>query len=146
MSKKNKPLAATDKEPALDISSMIDVSFLLLIFFLLTSTLDPKETDLGMALPTATTCGPGLPVEVLQIQVQADGGIFVNGITLDTDVNQRNLPLLEDKLKQYKAASDLLSTQPLITVLADDASKGQRFIDVLNTLAKVEIKHFTIGL
>ena len=65
---------------------------------------------------------------------------------MDTNIKQRNLSLLEGKLKQYKAASELMSTQPIITVLADNESKGQRFIDVLNTLAKVEIKHFTIGL
>jgi hypothetical protein len=37
-------------QPALDISSLIDVCFLLLIYFLVTSTITPRETDLGMAL------------------------------------------------------------------------------------------------
>ena len=40
-------------EPELDISSLIDVCFLLLIYFLVTSTITPREQDLGMSLPAA---------------------------------------------------------------------------------------------
>lgn len=144
MSKKFKPQAPIDKEPNLDMSSMIDVSFLLLIFFLLTSTLDPKEGDLGMKLPGPPT-GPieGFDIN-MEIEIQANGSIIVDRTTLDTDTTQRQLPLLDEKLKQYKAASDLLSTEPLILVQADDNVPGQRFVDVLNALAKVEIKNVTI--
>ncbi len=41
-----------DDEPALDISSLIDVCFLLLIYFIVTSTMQPREQDLPMTLPT----------------------------------------------------------------------------------------------
>ena len=146
MSTKIKPLAATDKEPILDMSSMIDVSFLLLIFFLLTSTLDPKEGDLGMVLPTYSDVpGPIIPVDQLKIEIQADGSIIVDETMLDTDLTSRKLPLLDDKLQLYKSATDLLGTQPLVTVIADDEAAGQRFVDVLNALAKVEIKNVTIA-
>ena len=40
-----------EEEPALDISSLIDVCFLLLIYFLVTSTIKPRESDLGLQLP-----------------------------------------------------------------------------------------------
>ena len=52
-----------EAEPVLDMSSLIDVSFLLLIYFLVTSTLDPKEADLGMKLPTTETSAAN-PVEI----------------------------------------------------------------------------------
>jgi len=144
MSKKMKPQVLIDNEPHLDMSSMIDVSFLLLIFFLLTSTLDPKEADLGMTLPTSGGTGPGLDTN-MEIKIQADGSIIVDRTILDTDATRRELPLLNDKLKQYKAASDLLSTEPLIFVEADDNVPGQRFVDVLNALARVDIKNVTIA-
>lgn len=42
-----KKIGNRDEDVAgLDISSLIDVSFLLLIYFLVTSTLDPREGDL----------------------------------------------------------------------------------------------------
>ncbi len=147
MSTKAPARPTTDKDPALDMSSMIDVSFLLLIFFLLTSTLDPKEADLGMALPgkPARIIDFDPIMEPMEIQVKSNGKVLLDGTTLDTDIHSRDLPLLGDKLKQYKTASDLLSTEPLIAVIADDDVPGQRFVDVLNTLAKVEIKNVTIA-
>ena len=146
MIKKTKPLPDTDQEPALDMSSMIDVSFLLLIFFLLTSTLDPKEADLGMVLPTREV-GPGLDLQVdpMEIKIQADGSIIVDKTMLDSDLTNRNLPLLDDKLQLYKSSTDLLGSQPLVTVIADDEVAGQRFVDVLNALAKVKIRNVTIA-
>jgi len=127
------------------MSSMIDVSFLLLIFFLLTSTLDPKEADLGMVLPTENGPSESITIDDMKINVEADGSIFVEGKLLDNNIDERTLPLLDDKLKQYKDASDLMSTQPVILVIADDEAPGQRFIDVLNALAKVDIHDVTIA-
>ncbi|QQL43946.1 biopolymer transporter ExbD [Sulfuriroseicoccus oceanibius] len=51
MRERKSPKLATAQEPGLDISSLIDVSFLLLIYFLVTTTLKPKEVDLGFRLP-----------------------------------------------------------------------------------------------
>ena len=146
MRTKSKPHAQADKDPSLDMSSMIDVSFLLLIFFLLTSTLDPKEGDLGMTLPGDLKMHPGerLDVDEMHITIEANGNIIVDNNTLDTDINHRSLPLLNDKLQQYKAATDLTSSEPLVLVEASNDVAGQRFVDVLNALAKVNIKNISI--
>ncbi len=134
-----------EEEPGLDMSSMIDVSFLLLIYFLVTSTLDPKEADLGMTLPTTDSSSASeVEIDQMTIEVNAAGTIVVDDKTLDDDVNNRDLPLLDDKLKQYKEAADLTGSQPVVVVAADDESLGQRFVDVLNALAKVEIRNVTI--
>jgi len=132
-------------EPELDISSMIDVSFLLLIYFLVTSTIDPKETDLGMKLPTTQTNeATQVKVDQMTIQVSAEGNVVLNDEPLETDATKRDLPLLNERLKQYVDATKLSQTDPLVVVAADDASKGQRFIDVLNSIAKAGIKNVTI--
>lgn len=132
-------------EPELDISSMIDVSFLLLIYFLVTSTIDPKETDLGMKLPTTQSSeATQVKVDQMTIQVSAEGNVVLNDEPLETDATKRDLPLLNERLKQYVDATKLSQTDPLVVVAADDASKGQRFIDVLNSIAKAGIKNVTI--
>ncbi|MBG7607508.1 MAG: biopolymer transporter ExbD [Verrucomicrobia bacterium] len=53
----------SDTEPQLDISSLIDVCFLLLIYFLVTCTIQPREQDLLMALPTpgSSPVSPAIP-------------------------------------------------------------------------------------
>lgn len=145
MAQKSKLPEAEDDEPKLDMSSMIDVSFLLLIYFLVTQTLDPKEADLGMTLPTTdSSASSEVEIDQMTITVNAAGSIVVDDQTLDEDVNNRTLPLLDEKLKQYKDAADLTGSQPVVVVAADDQSSGQRFVDVLNALAKVEIHNVTI--
>ena len=47
-----------------------DVSFLLLIYFLVTQTLDPKEADLGMTLPT-TDSSSASEVEIDQMTMHS---------------------------------------------------------------------------
>ena len=48
MAKKKRYRPDGDNDPELDISSLVDVAFLLLIYFLVTSTLRPDETDLSI--------------------------------------------------------------------------------------------------
>jgi biopolymer transport protein ExbD len=79
--------------------------------------------------------------EELLISVLPNGKIVLDGSVLDIDIHNRNLPLLEGKLKQYKDAADLMSTQTFVIVNADDESQFQRFIDVFNTLSKVGIRN-----
>ena len=145
IAKRRRKGAPPEEEPGLDMSSLIDVSFLLLIYFLVTSTLDPKEADLGMRLPTTeSTSSTQVEVDQMTITVNPEGHIVVNEEVLDTDITKRALPILLERLKQYKSAADLTNSQPIVVVAADDTATGQRFIDVLNALATVGIKNVTI--
>ena len=134
-----------EDEPGLDMSSLIDVSFLLLIYFLVTSTIDPKETDLGMTLPT-TTALPQTEVKMdqLTITINTEGHILVGDDVYDTDPNDRDVPLLSAKVSEYSQGAKMSNEEPIVVVSADDASKSQRFVDVLNALAKHGIKNVTI--
>jgi biopolymer transport protein ExbD len=60
----------------LDISSLIDVCFLLLIYFLVTSTIKPRETDLGMALPAANPSNEQPDIEPLLHPDRGHGSDF----------------------------------------------------------------------
>lgn len=136
-----------EDEPQLDMSSMIDVSFLLLIYFLVTSTLDPKEADLGFTLPTSQS-NSTVEVKLDQntIEVNNQGHILMNEETLDTDVESRVLPLLEGRLREMVGMSRSVGQDPLVIISADDGAKGQRFVDVLNTLGMdgIEISNVTL--
>jgi len=133
-------------DPGLDMSSLIDVSFLLLIYFITTSTLQPKEADLGMTLPTSDSSNSSqVEIDQMSITLNGQGMVIVNDQVLDTDINSRSLPLLKDALSQYKAAADLSEDQPVVILSADDSAKGQRFVDVLNTIAEVDISNVTLA-
>lgn len=139
--------APKEEDPALDMSSLIDVSFLLLIYFLVTSTLDPKEADLGMTMPTSSGKGAAVEIDQMTIEVNSTGHIVLNDEVLDTDAESRKVPLLLDRLRTYAESARLTDSKPMVIIAADDAAKGQRFIDVLNALAdpKVDIQNVTIS-
>lgn len=145
--RKRRYYSPIEEDPGLDMSSLIDVSFLLLIYFLVTSTLDPKEADLGMTLPTTDSSQTSdVEVDQLTIKVENSGLITVNDEAMDADGSVREVPLLLDRLKQYVQTAEMLNSTPVVIIAADDQSKGQRFIDVLNTLADkdVQISNVTI--
>ena len=57
------------KDPPMDISPLIDVAFLLLIYFLVTTTMLKQEADLGLALPGLASLN-NQPVEVDQMMIK----------------------------------------------------------------------------
>lgn len=144
MARHKKHEAFDSPTPALDISSLTDVCFLLLIYFLVTSTITPRESDLGMSLPTPFPIRTDPPViEPLFIDITSTGEIRSgppgNSIPMDTDPSSRELPLLQGQLQMYARATRAANSTPLVKIHADEAVTHQRVIDVLNTLAAVHI-------
>lgn len=137
----NQPSITGEGLPSLNMSSMIDVSFLLLIFFLLSAFQRPIEADLSMTLSCNIHHQPISCIDPMVISILADGNIMTDGVILDTDIKRRDLPQLEGKLKQYKAAADLLSTNPYLLLNVSNDAQWQRHVDVLNSLVKVGIKN-----
>ncbi len=134
--------------PELDISSLIDVCFLLLIYFIVTSTITPREQDLGMALPANSPPSSEQPkIEPLFIKVDATGAVYSGvgaaQLPLDSDSSVRDLPLLNAQLQLYSSAAKSAGNNPLVQVWVDPGTLQQRVIDVLNALAAVGITSVT---
>lgn len=142
-----KPLPESP-DPEMDMSPMIDMSFLLLIYFLVTSTLEPIEGDLYLTMPgTSTEPGKEVVIDKVEVELNPAGHVVYNKEVLDTDPDSRELPLLLDRLKTYVETAKLTNSDPTVILSADDAAKGQRFVDILNTLAHpaVNIQKVTIA-
>lgn len=148
MARHKKYEALESDQPLLDISSLIDVCFLLLIYFLVTSTIAPRETDLDLKLPAySVTADPQPVIDPMYIHITASGGIFT-GLdegkqVMDEDTSVRDLPLLSGALNLYASAAKAAGSKPLVQVHADDGASQQRVIDVLNALAGAEIGSVT---
>jgi len=130
----------SDPDPVLDMSPMIDLSFLLLIYFIVTSTLEPTEADLSMSMPTSMGEGSQVEVDMMTVQVNPAGHVVLNDEVLDTDPTSREVPMLLDRLRTYVESAKLTDSEPMVIIAADDAAKGQRFVDVLNALADPTVK------
>lgn len=129
-----------DEEPELSISPLIDMTFLLLIYFICTCSLVTPEADLGIRLPgmVAQATSVDMPDEQM-IEVKANGQVFLNDREFDSATSQE-LPELVTLLKRYKMASEAVKNQALVTIWADDSVPHQRVVDVMNACAAAKIR------
>jgi len=132
-------------DPALDVSSLIDMVFLLLVFFMATCSLVKSEGDLGIKLPgmVQQAVSVDMPDEQM-VEVRADGRVFLNGRQFG-DPSTQSLPELVQVLERYKAASDAAKNKALLTIAAEDKARHQRVIDVLNACAEAGIENVTFS-
>ena len=130
--------------PELDVSPLIDVSFLLLIFFLVTSSLRKEEADLTTAFPTGETTPTAVEPLTVEIGAKASGEVTFNGNIMETSLSNHRLPRLVSELKASKRLAKASETPIMARIdIADDASQ-QRFADVLNALTAAEIENIAI--
>lgn len=126
-------------EPTPSIAPLIDVSFLLLIFFLVTTTILERERDLGIAMtPTEGEVVPMLPIVV---GVEGDGSILLNPgvgeLLVSSNAEERSLPVLEKHLAMIRAGAG--ERVPVVQLRVEEKAHQQRVVDVLNCLAKTGV-------
>lgn len=134
-------------KPVLDISSLIDCTFLLLIYFLVTTTIQKREQDLDLSLPTPFRGIATDLIEPLFIHVDQQGTVSVGtGAArqiMDTDTSVRDLPMLSQHLEMFSQAANAAGIKPLVQIHVEGEAQQQRVVDVLNTLAGADIHQVT---
>jgi len=134
-----------NEKAELQIAPLIDVVFLLLIYFMVSSSLKRSEADLSLTLPGKVQQVQELKMPDEQIiEVLADGAIVLNNKKF-TDRSKADLADLEYTLLRYREFSDLTKTPAMITIAAEDESVHERSIDVLNACAGAGINQVTFG-
>jgi biopolymer transport protein ExbD len=132
-------------EPELSIAPLIDMTFLLLIYFICTCSLITPEADLSIRLPGMLTQATSVDMPDEQIiEVRKSGKIFLNSREFDS-VESENLPELLLTLGRYKAASEAAKNEAMVTIWADDETPHQRVIDVLNACAASRIRNVSFA-
>lgn len=135
-----KPRAAAAMERVdVPITPMIDCVFLLLIFFMVSSTLHRQETDIGLTLPGTVAQGEPLALpDEQRIQILPDGSILLNEAAYA-------LEELETVLVRFAQASRLAGTDAMVIIEADDAARHQRVVDVLNACAAAGVENVSFA-
>lgn len=119
---------------------MVDVAFLMLVFFLVATTIAPRERDLMMTTPVpgGDVEAPALPIH---LEIEDDGSLWWGAESgrLSVASDDRALPelldLLEPAVESVRAGGE---EPPVLLKVADGASQ-QAFIDVMDALASVEM-------
>lgn len=78
-----------DEGMSIELTPMIDMVFLLLIFFLVATTFHQTEREMQIALPEASAAGPiSASLREIVVNVQADGSMIVAGRAIAPDALQ----------------------------------------------------------
>ncbi len=118
-----------------DMTPLIDVVFLLLIFFMVSTTFD-KQTQLKVDLPQASAAPEEQEEQkVIEIVVDRQGHYYLN----DQELVSHDLETLERALK--KAADGKLDTP--IRVTSDRQAPFQAVITVMDAAGRLGMDHLS---
>jgi len=124
---------------------MIDMVFLLLVFFMVTAKPIKQESDISLGLPgtVAAEEAVDLPDEQ-RIRIEDDGSIVLNDSVLASAADT-NLKELVAILQRFKESSEANKSEALVTLDAADGTNHQRIVDVLNACARASITGVTFS-
>ena len=129
----------------LQIAPMIDVCFLLLFFYILTSKPVKQESDMTMTLPGTIPQEQTLDIpDEQRLLIQDNGQIVLNDLPLDS-IESSELPTLLSTLKRFKESAAANKSEALITLDVSDNAIHQRVVDVLNACATAGIQGVTFA-
>lgn len=137
------PIQANNPDVGFQIAPMIDVVFVILVFFMSLAAQIRIEQILQTKLPGVAVAGtPTEFVDEQILQVTVDGEVTLNDEAFDSP-DSRDLPQLTNTLGQLKASSDAAKSKLVVTLISAPDSPYYRTIDVLNALAVAGVTNVT---
>lgn len=128
------------------IAPMIDVVFVIMLFFMVMAGAVKVETELNSKLPgVAQVGGPTDFVDEIIIEIAEDGSVMLNDEPMDTPTS-KVMTQLANSMKRLKQTSDAAKTPTLVTVLSAPDAKYARTIDVLDALAVAQVVNVTFNV
>ena len=123
------------KAPTLALTSMLDVIFLLLCFFVTASVYSQWESEISIQLPSAETSDEPnrLPGEVI-VNVTESGNVRLNGMNVE----------LSDLEKRLSKLSKIYPDQSVI-IRADRVTKYEHLVKVIDTCRKAGVWNFSLA-
>lgn len=123
------------KAPTLALTSMLDVIFLLLCFFVTVSVFSQWESEISIKLPNAKTAEAPerLPGEII-VNLAKDGAISVNSVRLS----------LEELGARLAKVAKFYPGQPVI-IRADKEVRYETLVKLIDTCRASDIWNFSLA-
>jgi biopolymer transport protein ExbD len=129
------------------IAPMIDVIFILILFFMCSAGAVKTEMYLASSLPgTAQSETPvNIPDEQV-IQITNQGQVLLNDRQFDAASPAHQMPELQGMLQRFRQASQASKTEAMVTISPQPYANYQRVIDVMNACAAAQIKNVSFRM
>lgn len=118
------------EDVTINMTPLIDVVFLLLIFFMVSTTFS-KETHIDLELPTSTSTEQAPDSMPLEVVVNASGGFVVNGKPLVQSSLSSLIKAIQADLVNYE------DENPVIYVVADAQAPHQSVVYALDAAGQL---------
>ncbi|MEO5914723.1 MAG: biopolymer transporter ExbD [Luteolibacter sp.] len=143
MKSRRKRKASAEVNLGFQIAPMIDVVFVIMLYFMVMAGAVQVENAHNTKLPgTVETDQPvNLPDEIA-IRIDDEGQVYLNDDPLDGPT-VKLLPELANTLNQLRESSDATQSKVLVTIYADELARYERVIDVLDALSRAKISDVT---
>jgi biopolymer transport protein ExbD len=123
-----------DDVPTLNLTSMIDVVFLLIIFFMVATRFDEFERNIDVEIPQVSQAGDNVPTPKTHVvSVFADGRIELDGQSMS----------LDDLTARLSAARGLLG-EPSVVIRGDASCPFQHVAATLAACRQANISELGI--
>ncbi|TDU63179.1 biopolymer transport protein ExbD [Prosthecobacter fusiformis] len=147
--KKHRHIEAEQVNMGFQIAPMIDVVFVIMLFFMVMAGAVKVERELKTQLPglgTPALSDDNTPPDEILVTVEETGIVTLNEEEFDSPTD-KVLPNFTNTLMRLKQEADHRNAKVMVTIQAEEQARYERVIDVLNSMAKAKIANvtFTVG-
>ncbi len=129
-------------EFGLQIAPMLDVMFVLMLFFMVMAGSQTTEGELGINLPsTGAAQNQEKPATPIYVKISANKQVYFNDNPVDTPA-ATELPSLRDRLKK---AIQMYGEKTPVIIVPDENARHGRIVDVLNACSGAGVVNLSFG-
>jgi biopolymer transport protein ExbD len=137
------PIQNHNPDVGFQIAPMIDVVFVILVFFMSLAAQIRIEQILQTKLPGVSVADTSTEfMDEQLLQIDEAGEVTLNDEAFDS-ATSHGLPQLTGTLGQLKASSDAAKSKLVVTLISHPDSPYYRTVDVLNALAVAGVTNVT---
>ncbi|MFP3874046.1 MAG: ExbD/TolR family protein [Thiohalophilus sp.] len=125
-----------NKEPELNLTPLIDVVFLLLIFFMVSTTFE-KESEISIELPEAAGEKSEQERFIIEITIDSEGHYFIN----EKRTRDEELATLKKALREIRADHE----EPQLILSADRDTPHQAVIRAMDAARQIGLVNLTFA-
>ena len=142
-----------DDVDEVDLTPMIDVTFLLLIYFMVTTMLKQPESELSIQLPGKPQSSDVTPRDMLKVRIGDEGEVYLNGSEIE-DGFDLLMPDLVANLKTQKGMRDQLinsgakskeEAELKVEIESSGIAEHQAAVSVLNACSSAGVNKVTFS-
>jgi biopolymer transport protein ExbD len=128
------------------IAPMVDVVFVIMLFFMVMAGAVKVENELSTRLPGSAESSSSTEFnDETIISISDEGEVSLNDEPFDAP-GSAELPQLRATLMRLKENADNAHQPAIVTIVSDAHAKYSRTIDVLNALAAAKITNVTFNV